>query len=200
MHDRPFRFSRCGARIAAVTEAAFAIAVARHRGELRRHCVRIVGTADADDALQDTFLRAWRARHTNRGPVRGWLYRIATNVCCDVLAGRQAVVPPDRDAPAPRDEEPDAVVIAKETVELTLLAALRRLPERQQASLVLRDVLRCSARETASAMALSVPASNSALQRARAGLRAQLGAHRLDWAAQRPTAAERHLLEGLACV
>jgi RNA polymerase sigma-70 factor (ECF subfamily) len=89
------------------------------------------------------------------------------------------------------------VVIAKETVELALLTAIRGLPERQHASLLLRDVLRCSAGETAGAMALSVAATNSALQRGRAGLRARLAASRLDWAATPPTTGERDLLAGL---
>jgi RNA polymerase sigma-70 factor (ECF subfamily) len=130
---------------------------------------------------------------------RPWLYRIATNVCCDVLAGRRANTALDDEAAAPRDQQPDAVVIAQETVELALLTALRRLPARQHASLVARDLLRCSADETASAMSLSVAATNSALQRARQSLRAHLGLERLDWAARRPTTAERSLLEGLAC-
>jgi RNA polymerase sigma factor (sigma-70 family) len=201
MHDRPFPFARGRATIAAVTEAAFAIAVARHRAELRRHCARIVGPADAEDAVQETFLRAWRAQHTRPWSPRSWLYRIATNVCCDVLTKRRDHVMLDDDvAAAPGEQQPEAVLIAKETVELALLAALRHLPARQHASLVMRDVLRCSAGETAAAMSVSVAASNSALQRARTALRAHLGQQRLDWAAERPTAVERHLIEGLACL
>jgi RNA polymerase sigma factor (sigma-70 family) len=197
MHDRPFPFARRRARIGAVTEPDFATAVARHRPELHRHCARLVGPADADDALQDAFLRAWRARHTRRAALRPWLYRIATNACHDVRSRRAADAALDEAAAAPREHEPEAQVIAKETVELALLTALRRLPERQHASLLLRDVLRCSSDETAAAMALSVAATNSALQRGRAGLRARLGPSRLDWAATPPTPGERDLLAGL---
>jgi RNA polymerase sigma-70 factor (ECF subfamily) len=197
MRDRPFPLPRRAATIGAVTEADFATAVARHRRELHRHCARLVGAADADDALQETFLRAWRARHTQRSAARPWLYRIASNVCWDLLAKRGAHACLDDATVAPCEQQPDAVVIAKETVEVALLTALRGLPERQHASLLLRDVLRCSAGEAAGALALSVAASNSALQRGRQGLRARLGASRLDWAAARPTAGERNLLDGL---
>ena len=198
MRDRPFPFARRAATIAAVTEpAAFASAVARHRGELHRHCVRLVGPADADDALQETFLRAWRALHTHRSALRPWLYRIATNVCRDAVARRGADIALDDTALAPGEQEPEAVVIAKETVELALLTAIRGLPARQHGSLLLRDVLRCSAGETASALSLSVAATNSALQRGRRGLRARLGPSRLEWATARPTARERHVLDGL---
>jgi RNA polymerase sigma factor (sigma-70 family) len=197
MRNRPFPFARRDGTIAAVTEAAFSAAVARHRGELHRHCTRIVGTGDADDALQETFLRAWRARRTSRGVLRPWLYRIATNVCLDLLAKRAAHVPLDDEMDVRGDEEPDATVIAKETVELAMLTALRRLPERQHASLLMRDLLRCSAGETATAMSLSVAATNSALQRGREGLRRHLGGQRLDWSCARPTSHERRLVDGL---
>jgi RNA polymerase sigma factor (sigma-70 family) len=197
MRDRPFPLPRPRASIGAVTEPDFALAVDRHRPELHRHCLRLVGAADADDALQDTLLRAWRARHTRRAALRPWLYRIATNVCHDVRTRRPASAALDDTAPAPREHEPDAVVIAKETVELALLAALRGLPARQHGSLLLRDVLRCSADETATALSLSRAATNSALQRGRHGLRARLGPSRLDWASARPTAGERPLLDGL---
>ena len=182
-----------------MTEPDFATAVARHRRELHRHCARLVGPADADDALQDTLLRAWRARDSRRAALRPWLYRIATNVCHDVH-GRQvanANATLDEGAAAPRELQPEAQVIAKETVELALLTALRRLPARQHSSLLLRDVLSCSTHETAGALELSVAATNSALQRGRAGLRARLGPERLDWPATPPTTGERHLLAGL---
>src|SRR5689334_9417473 len=129
MRDRPFPLARRAATITAVTEADFATAVARHRRELHRHCARLVGAADADDAVQETFLRAWRALHTQRATARPWLYRIATNVCCDALAKRHTHVSLDDATVAPCDEQPDAVVIAKETVELALLTAIRGLPE-----------------------------------------------------------------------
>jgi RNA polymerase sigma factor (sigma-70 family) len=197
MRDRSFPFARRGDTIAAVTEADFTAGVARHRGDLRRHCARIVGTGDADDAVQEALLRAWRARDANRRGLRPWLYRIATNVCCDVLARRSTSEPLDESAAAPREQQPDALVIAREGVELALLTAMRRLPARQHATLVLRDVLRCSARETATSLSLSVPAANSALQRGRSGLRGQLAGDRLDWPSARPTANERSLLDGL---
>jgi RNA polymerase sigma factor (sigma-70 family) len=197
MRDRPFPFARRGDTIAAVTDAAFTAAVERHRRPLHRHCARIVGAWDADDALQEALLRAWRARDANRGPLRPWLYRIATNVCCDALARRRAVEPLDEGAAAPREQQPESVVLAKEGAELALLTALRRLPERQHAALLMRDVLHCSARETAATMSLSLAAANSALQRGRHGLRGHLASDRLDWASARPTARERPLLDGL---
>src|SRR5689334_23312364 len=116
MRDRPFPFTRRDATITVVTEAAFTHAVTRHRRELHRHCARIVGAGDADDAVQETFLRAWRARGTNRGVVRAWLYRIATNVCRDLLARRASHMLLEDETVVRGGEEPDAVVIAKETV------------------------------------------------------------------------------------
>jgi RNA polymerase sigma-70 factor (ECF subfamily) len=206
MQDRPFPFSPSVASIAGVlTEAdrhAFATIAARHRKELHRHCVRLVGSsADAEDALQETFLRAWRSLQTfcRGSSMRAWLYRIATNACFDLLAKRpSAVVSLDgepAEAVAPREQEPDAVVIARETVELALLTAIRHLPARQHASLVMRDVLRWTAADTATALSTTVPASNSALQRARGGLRAHLTPRRLDWACAAPTPPERRALD-----
>ena len=197
MRDRPFPFARRAASIAVVIEPDFAMAVARHRRELHRHCVRLVGPADADDALQDAWLRAWRSRHTQHAALRPWLFRIATNACHDLRARQAADAALDEAAAAPREQEPEAVVIARETVELALLTAIRRLPARQHSSLLLRDVLRCSAGETAGVMSLSLAATNSALQRGRAGLKARLGPSRLDWTATPPTTGERHLLAGL---
>jgi RNA polymerase sigma-70 factor (ECF subfamily) len=197
MRDRTFPLARCDATIPAVTEAAFTHAVTRHRRELHCHCARIVGAGDADDAVQETFLRAWRARGTNRGVLRAWLYRIATNVCRDLLARRDAHMPLDDETGVRGGDEPDAMVIAKETVELAMLTALRRLPARQHASLLLRDVLRCSAGETAMAMSSTVAATNSAVQRGREGLRTHLGQPRLDWRSARPTTRERRLVDSL---
>jgi RNA polymerase sigma factor (sigma-70 family) len=183
MHDRPFRFARTVASIAAVTDPeAFAALIERHRGELHRHCARLSRSpADAEDALQDTLLRAWRARHTlATESSRAWLYRIATNACFDQRAQRDpALVSLDDDpvdAVAPPEQRPDAIVLAQEAVDLTLRAAIRHLPPRQQAVLVMRDVLSWSAREAATALSTSVPATNSALQRARATVRAQYAA------------------------
>jgi RNA polymerase sigma-70 factor (ECF subfamily) len=179
MHDRPFPFPRPVASIAAVTDhESFAVLIERHRGELHRHCVRVLRSpADAEDALQDALLRAWRARHTvAAGAARAWLYRIATNACYDRLARRrEMLVSLDAepvDAAAPPVDAPDVIVLSRESTDVALLAAIRRLPERQQAVLVMRDVLNWSAQETAAVLSTSVAAANSALQRARSNLRA----------------------------
>jgi RNA polymerase sigma-70 factor, ECF subfamily len=203
MHDRSFPFRPAVASIAGVlTEHAFVAVVARHRSELHRHCARLLGSsAEAEDAVQETFLRAWRSLQTFCGgtSMRAWLYRIATNACFDLLGKRRSAIAcwdgePDEPA-APCEQQPDAVVIAKETVELALLTAIRHLPARQHSSLVLRDVLSLTADETATALSTTVPATNSALQRARGGLRAHLAPQRLDWACAAPTAPERHALD-----
>jgi RNA polymerase sigma-70 factor (ECF subfamily) len=146
---------------------------------------------DAEDATQETFLRAWNSRDTFGGApggehnLRAWLYRIATNVCLDALRRRQRRVPtlersyaevpwlqpyPDRllDEVAPRSDEPDAIVVARETIELAFLAVIQLLPARQRAVLLLRDVLDWSAADTAAALDMTVAAVTSALQRARA--------------------------------
>jgi RNA polymerase sigma-70 factor (ECF subfamily) len=143
--------------------------------------------------------------------VRAWLYRIATNVCLDALRRRSrrlttvqtfADVPwlqpyPDRllDEVAPVDDEPDAVVVARETIELAFLAAIQVLPPRQRAALIVRDVLGWPASETAALLDTSVAAANSALQRARATMQAYLPAHRAEWPVVEPTEGERRLLE-----
>jgi RNA polymerase sigma-70 factor (ECF subfamily) len=171
-------------------ESTFDAALDRHRRELHVHCYRMLGSfEEAEDALQDAFLRAWKARETFTGGegLRAWLYRIATNVCLDLLRARKRRAPaageipwlqpyPDRllDEVAPSEDEPDAVVVARETIELTYMAVIQLLPPRQRAVLVLRDVLEWSAAETAAILELSVPAANSALQRARATLKERL--------------------------
>lgn len=194
-------------------ETAFAALTERYRRELHVHCYRMLASFDeAEDAVQETFLRAWRARETFDGSslVRAWLYRIATNVCLDTLrrTARRltgfhtfAEVPwltpyPDLllDEIAPADDEPDAVVVERETIELAFLAALQVLPPRQRATLIARDVLGWPASETAAALDTSVPAVNSALQRARATMGAHLPARRSDWSAGEPTDEERALL------
>jgi RNA polymerase sigma-70 factor (TIGR02960 family) len=168
---------------------------------------------EAEDAVQETLLRAWRHRDRFEGDdlVRAWLYRIATNVCLDALRGRSRQVRearsfaefpwlqpyPDRlldEIPAP-DDQPDTVAVARETIELAFLAALQVLPPRQRAALILRDVLGTPAAETASLLDTSVAAANSALQRARASLGQHLPSHRLDWSAPAQNAAEREILE-----
>jgi RNA polymerase sigma-70 factor (ECF subfamily) len=196
-------------------ESAFARLFERHRRELHVHCYRMVGSfEEAEDLVQETFLRAWRKRDSLEGGsgFRAWLYRIATNVCLDTLRrnSRQlrelrsfAEVPwlqpyPDRllDEIAPSDQEPDAVVVARETIELAYLAAIQLLPPRQRAVLILRDVLDWPASETASLLDTSVAAVNSALQRARATLRERLPERSSEWSASAPSKEERALLEG----
>jgi RNA polymerase sigma-70 factor (ECF subfamily) len=166
---------------------------------------------EAEDAVQETYLRAWRSRESFDGDlVRAWLYRIATNVCLDMIRAKSRRVPelrsfaevswlqpyPDRllDEVASAADEPDAVAVARETIELAFLAALQVLPARQRAALLLRDVLGMPAAETAALLETSLPAANSALQRARATMQEHQPSHRLDWSAQEPSAAERELL------
>ena len=166
---------------------AFATAIEDHRAELHRHCNRLLRSgADAEDAVQEALLRAWRSRRglASECP-RAWLYRIATNACLDLLARRDATLAPldeASDAPAPVEQLPEAIVCRRETVELVLLAAGRYLSPPQYAAFVLHDVLRRSAAESATAQSISVPATNSAVQRARCVLRARLPVDRLEWA------------------
>ena len=195
-------------------ESAFAALTERHRRELHVHCYRMLASFDdAEDAVQETFLRAWRGRDSFDGSslFRAWLYRIATNVCLDMLrrSSRRgttmhsfAEVPwlqpyPDRllDEVAPSDDQPDAVVVERETIELAFLAAMQVLPPRQRAALIVRDVLGWPASETASLLETSVAAANSALQRARATMQEYLPARRAEWSAGEPSAEERALLE-----
>ena len=195
-------------------ESAFAALTERHRRELHVHCYRILASFDeAEDAVQETLLRAWRNRDSFDGSsqVRAWLYRIATNVCLDMLrrSSRRltamhsfAEVPwlqpyPDRllDEVAPSDDQPDAVAVERETIELAFLAAVQVLPPRQRAALIASDVLGWPASETASLLETSVAAANSALQRARATMREHLPARRAEWSAGAPSAEERALLE-----
>lgn len=183
----------------------FSVAAERHRGELRVHCYRMLGSLDdAEDLVQETFLRAWREldRFEGRSTLRAWLYRIATNACLDALRGRARRVLPDALEPAsdprearpprtdvdwlqpfpdrllepvaPSETEPEAVLVARETIELAFLAAIQRLPPRQRAVLILRDVLGWTAKETAAQLDGSVASVNSALQRARATLKVEL--------------------------
>jgi RNA polymerase sigma-70 factor, ECF subfamily len=207
-------------------DSAFAALVERHRGELRVHCYRMLGSLDeSEDLVQETFLRAWKhlGSFEGRSTVRAWLYRIATNACLDALDGRtRRVLPqhvaapsdpsvalpprtdvawlqpfPDRlwEPVAPSEAEPDAVVVATETVELAFLAAIQHLPPRQRAVLILRDVLGWPARQTAALLDGSVASVNSALQRARATLREHLPERRGEWApATEPTERERAVL------
>jgi RNA polymerase sigma-70 factor, ECF subfamily len=197
-------------------EAAFSALTERYRRELQVHCYRMLGSfEDSEDQVQETFLRAWRRRETfeGRSTFRAWMYRIATNACLDALERRPqgATVEATTNSPAevpwlqpypdqllaPSADEPDAAVVAKETIELAFLVAIQHLPPRPRAVLILRDVLGWSAKETAALLETTVAAVNSALQRARATLKTQLPARRLEWApGADPTHQQRELLEG----
>ena len=207
--------------VAIQDEAVFVVQAEKHRHELRVHCYRMLGSYDdAEDMVQETFLRAWRRRadFEGRSSFRAWLYRIATNACIDDSRRPQRVLPhqlepasfptealpPRNDLPwlqpfpdvlLDRAEEPDAVAVRRETIELAFLAAIQHLPARQRAVLIFRDVLGWSAKETAELLSSSVASVNSALQRARPILREHLPERRTEWApAQDPTAAEQALL------
>jgi RNA polymerase sigma-70 factor, ECF subfamily len=206
-------------------EDAYEALTRRYRSELQLHCYRMLGSLhDAEDAVQETFARAWRHRgalRENASP-RPWLYRVATNACLDAIRRERRRVPaagapdaaqrgdlaslpevawlqpyPDAalEPPAPRESEPDAVLVTKETVELAFLTVIQLLTPRQRAVLILRDVLGWSAKETAELLEISVAAVTSSLQRARATLRSRLPRRRPEWpAGADPTAAERDLL------
>jgi len=186
-------------------EDAFATLVEPHRRELRALCYRMLGSVDdADDALQEILVRAWRGlpRFEGRSSLRTWLYRIATNACLNRLERRPARTVPFDFGPAAgpgdgpgelldeslwlgpypdrflADEEagPEAAALRAESVELAFVAALQRLPARARAVLILRSVLDYPAQETADMLGISVAAANSTLQRARSTLRSQVPA------------------------
>ncbi len=171
----------------------------QHRVELTGYCYRMLGGAfEAEDAVQETLLRAWRGfdRFEGRSSLRSWLYRIATNVCFDLLNGRQrrampmdlgpassaesALGPPLAEVtwiePIPdgrvmaAESDPADLAVARETVRLAFVTALQHLPARQRAVLILREVLRWKAEEVAELLDTTVASVNSALQRARATL------------------------------
>jgi RNA polymerase sigma-70 factor (ECF subfamily) len=181
-----------------VDEAEFSRLTERHRRELHVHCYRMLGSFDdAEDTVQETYLRAWRRRETfeGRSTLRAWLYRIATNACLDLLARRRPTLAtggevswlqpyPDRlldELLADPAAGPEAVAVAQETIELAYVVAVQHLAPRPRAVLVLRDVLGWPAKEVADLLGDSVHSVNSALQRARAGLREHLPTERQDW-------------------
>ncbi|MGH9137280.1 MAG: sigma-70 family RNA polymerase sigma factor [Acidimicrobiales bacterium] len=171
----------------------------QYRRELTGYCYRMLGSAfEADDAVQETMVRAWKAADSfeGRSALRSWLYRIATNVCLDLLRGRQrralamdlgpasaadsfdGVTRPDHawlqpipdDRVLPDETDPAELAAEKETIRLAFIAALQHLPARQRAVLILREVLRWQASEVAELLDTTVASVNSALQRARATL------------------------------
>ena len=172
----------------------------QYRPQLTGYCYRMLGSSfEAEDAVQDTFIRAWRSydRFEGRAALRSWLYRIATNVCLDMLSGRERrarpmdlgpahapvvenlnILPettwiqPIPDGLVARDGDPADVAVGRETIRLAFVAALQHLPPRQRAVLILCEVLRWKAAEVAELLETSVASVNSALQRARATLEA----------------------------
>ncbi|MFI6875500.1 RNA polymerase subunit sigma-70 [Streptomyces sp. NPDC050400] len=200
-----------GSGLGEVDESAFPGLAERHRRELHVHCYRMLGSfEDAEDAVQEAFLRAWRRRETfeGRSTFRAWLYKIATNVCLDLLAKRRPepatggevlwLQPyPDRlldELPAGDADEPESVAVARETVELAYLVAVQHLAPRPRAVLILRDVLGWRAKDVAELLGDSVNSVNSALQRARAGMREHLPAERQDWTGREDDAETRELV------
>ena len=190
---------------------AFEAQVRRHARELHVHCYRMTGSVEeSEDLVQETFLRAWRKREqfAGRSTLRAWLYRIATNACLDALDKRPRAASPDGEVlwlqPYPdalleelaaSEDGPEDAVVAKETIELAFITAIQRLQPLPRAVFILRDVLDCSAAETAELLETTVNSVNSALQRARAGLREHLPEPRAQWRSeQEPSAAERELL------
>jgi RNA polymerase sigma-70 factor, ECF subfamily len=172
----------------------------QHRRELTAYCYRMLGSPfEAEDAVQDTLLRAWRSldRFEGRSALRSWLYRIATNVCLDMLGGKErrarpmdlgparepvadnlhelpeaTWIQPIPDGLVTAEDDPAEVAVRHETIRLAFVAALQHLPPRQRAVLILCEVLRWKAAEVAELLETSVASVNSALQRARATLEA----------------------------
>jgi RNA polymerase sigma-70 factor (ECF subfamily) len=180
-------------------EEAFGRLVTRHRRELVAHCYRMLGSPqDAEDALQETLLAAWRGLpgFEGRSSLRTWLYRVATSVCLRQARRRPRLLSPDAGPPRTDvadlgepvpgpvwleplpgdlvdDEDPATAYLRRESVELAFVAALQHLPATQRAVLLLREVLGYSATETAALLATTPASVNSALQRARAAVAGQ---------------------------
>jgi RNA polymerase sigma-70 factor (ECF subfamily) len=203
----------------------FASTVEHHRRELLVHCYRMLGSLqDAEDAVQETLLRAWRYRDSLKegAPLRPWLYRVATNACLDaiahdkrraVLAARAAAddgwagTPDDvvwlRPIPdsvlepsTPPARTPEAMTLMRETIEIAFLTVIQLLTPQQRAALILCDVLDWSAKDAADLLDISVSAVNSALQRARVRVRERLPSHKPAWPASVDASeAERDLLK-----
>ena len=151
---------------------AFALLIEPHRQALHLHCYRMLGSLhDADDALQETLLRAWKGfdRYEPRAKLSGWLHTIATNVCLSAIARRrsQPLELEDLDRLQPYPDRLLDDLVTRETVELAFITAIQLLPPKQRAVLILRDVLGWSAKEVAEALGDSVGTVTSALQRAR---------------------------------
>jgi RNA polymerase sigma-70 factor (ECF subfamily) len=183
-----------------VATAELELQLEQFRGELTAYCYRMLGSPfEAEDAVQETMIRAWRGieRFEGRSALRSWLYRIATNVCLDLLSGRErrarpmdlgpsreplesnlntmpetTWIQPVPDGMVVPEGDPAEVAVARETIRLAFVAALQHLPPRQRAVLILCEVLRWKASEVAELLETSVASVNSALQRARATLKA----------------------------
>jgi RNA polymerase sigma-70 factor, ECF subfamily len=184
---------------ATVAPRELGLRLEQHRAELTAYCYRMLASPfEAEDTVQETFVRAWRGydRFEGRAALRSWLYRIATNVCLDMLKERERRARPMDLGPArepvaenlntlpevtwiepipdgvvvPSDGDPAEVAVARETIRLAFVAALQHLPPRQRAVLILCEVLRWKASEVAELLDTSVASVNSALQRARATL------------------------------
>jgi RNA polymerase sigma-70 factor (ECF subfamily) len=183
----------------AASDDAWLAELEEYRRPLTGYCYRMLGSAfEAEDAVQETMVRAWKnaGSFEGRSAVRSWVYRIATNVCLDMLRGRQRrarpmdmgpsrrpdddlgaplpenawVTPIPDDRVLPPDGNPEELAVARESIRLAFVTALQHLPPRQRAVLILREVLRWQASEVAELLDTSVASVNSALQRARATL------------------------------